>query len=159
MGRLAFQTSFLLWLLTGCVCFRLREILNAQAGDKYKLSVNDFVVKASALALRDVPEVNAGWNDASIRQYNTIDISIAVAIDAGLITPIVKDADSKGLATISNEVKDLAFRAKKGKLLPAEYQVRNSFGDCSSFARINGNVFLLLPGRIFLNFEPRNVWD
>lgn len=102
---------------------KVREILNAQAGDQYKLSVNDFVVKAAALALRDVPEVNAGWNEDSVRQYNTVDISIAVAIDAGLITPIVTDADSKGIAAISNDIKDLAARAKKGKLAPHEYQV------------------------------------
>ncbi|KAI9014147.1 2-oxoacid dehydrogenases acyltransferase-domain-containing protein [Hyaloraphidium curvatum] len=101
---------------------KLREILNAQAADKYKLSVNDFVVKAAALALREMPEVNSGWNGESIRQYNSVDISIAVAIDSGLITPIVFDADSKGIATISNDIKDLAARAKKGKLLPQEFQ-------------------------------------
>jgi pyruvate dehydrogenase E2 component (dihydrolipoamide acetyltransferase) len=88
----------------------------------YKLSVNDMVIKAVAMALRDVPAANASWTDAAILQYNNVDISVAVAIDGGLITPIVKNADQKGLAQISNEAKDLIARARAGKLQPSEYQ-------------------------------------
>jgi pyruvate dehydrogenase E2 component (dihydrolipoamide acetyltransferase) len=86
-----------------------------------KLSMNDFVVKASALALKAVPEVNASWHGDFIRQYHSVDCSIAVQTPAGLMVPIVKNADRKGLATISTEVRDLAGRAKDGKLAPEEF--------------------------------------
>ncbi|MEM7616776.1 MAG: pyruvate dehydrogenase complex dihydrolipoamide acetyltransferase [Pseudomonadota bacterium] len=88
----------------------------------YKISVNDFIIKASALALRDVPEANASWTDEAILLYNNVDISVAVAIDGGLITPIVKNADKKNLTIISNEMKDLAQRARLNKLAPEEFQ-------------------------------------
>ncbi len=88
----------------------------------YKLSVNDMVIKAVAMALRDVPAANASWTDDAIHQYNNVDISVAVALDGGLITPIVKNADQKGLSQISNEAKDLISRARTGKLQPSEYQ-------------------------------------
>ncbi len=88
----------------------------------YKLSVNDFIIKATALALKKVPTANASWTDAEILQYNNVDISVAVAIDGGLITPIVKNADQKSVVTISGEMKDLAARAKTGKLAPEEFQ-------------------------------------
>lgn len=88
----------------------------------YKLSVNDLVIKATALALKDVPAANASWTDAAILQYNNVDISVAVAIDGGLITPIVKNADQKDVTKISSEMKDLAARAKAGKLQPEEFQ-------------------------------------
>lgn len=110
----------------------LREKLNAAAGKRkgkdgkeevaYKVSVNDFVIKASALALRAHPEVNVSWHDSFIRKYNYVDISVAVATPAGLITPIVADADKKGLVAISEEVKVLAGKAREGKLMPHEYQ-------------------------------------
>ncbi|GAA6012141.1 hypothetical protein JCM10207_005146 [Rhodosporidiobolus poonsookiae] len=87
-----------------------------------KLSVNDFIVKASALALQDVPEVNSGWMGDFIRQYETQDICVAVATPNGLITPIVADAGRKGLATISSQAKALAGKARDGKLKPEEYQ-------------------------------------
>ncbi|GAA6058882.1 hypothetical protein JCM10212_002826 [Sporobolomyces blumeae] len=87
-----------------------------------KLSVNDFIVKASALALQDVPEANSGWHGDFIRQYNTQDICVAVSTPTGLITPIVADAGRKGLATISSQAKELAGRARDGKLKPEEYQ-------------------------------------
>ena len=86
-----------------------------------KLSINDFVIKASALALRAVPEVNASWYGDFIRQYHTVDCSIAVQTPAGLMVPIVKNADRKGLAAIASEVRDLAGRAKDGKLAPEEF--------------------------------------
>ena len=88
----------------------------------YKISVNDMIIKASAQALKTVPAANATWTDNAILQYNNVDISVAVAIDGGLITPIVKNADQKSLAAISNEMKDLAGRARKGTLKPEEFQ-------------------------------------
>ena len=100
----------------------MRAQLNGRDGADYKLSVNDFVIKAVALAMRKVPGVNASWGGDKIYQYKEIDVSVAVAIDGGLITPIVRKADQKGLSTISNEMKDLAKRAKDGKLKPEEFQ-------------------------------------
>jgi len=88
----------------------------------YKLSVNDFIIKAVAMALRKVPEANTSWYDDAIVQYNNIDVSVAVALEGGLITPIVKNADQKSIPQISNEMKDLASRARAGKLQPEEYQ-------------------------------------
>ncbi|KAI8990830.1 pyruvate dehydrogenase complex dihydrolipoamide acetyltransferase [Mycotypha africana] len=101
---------------------KLREVLNKSSEGKYKLSVNDFIIKASALALKSVPEVNSAWQGDFIRQYNTADICVAVATPSGLITPIVTAAETKGLSTISSQVKDMASRAREGKLAPQEYQ-------------------------------------
>ena len=103
----------------------IRKKLNTAApeGDSgYKISVNDFVVRAVALALRQVPEANATWTETAIRLYNDVDVSVAVATPNGLITPVVRNANEKGLVTISNEVKDLAARGRDGKLMPEEYQ-------------------------------------
>ena len=105
-----------------------KEINDAAPVDKesgkpaYKVSVNDMVVKACALALRKVPQVNASWSDDAVIQYNTVDVSVAVATEGGLITPIIRNADLKGLAAISEEMKELAGRARQGKLMPEEYQ-------------------------------------
>jgi pyruvate dehydrogenase E2 component (dihydrolipoamide acetyltransferase) len=88
----------------------------------YKLSVNDFIVKACALALIRVPEVNASWTDTAILRHKHADIGVAVALDFGLITPIVFRAEEKGLAQISNEVKSLAERARSKKLKPQEFE-------------------------------------
>jgi pyruvate dehydrogenase E2 component (dihydrolipoamide acetyltransferase) len=88
----------------------------------YKLSVNDLVIKATAVTLRRFPNVNAMWTEDAILQLHDVDISVAVSIPDGLITPIVKNADIKGLAAISTEMKDLAARAKTGKLKPEEFQ-------------------------------------
>ncbi|KAI0080240.1 pyruvate dehydrogenase [Panus rudis PR-1116 ss-1] len=104
---------------------KLREVFNKSLGEKdkaAKLSVNDFILKASALALADVPEANSAWLGETIRQYKKADISVAVATPNGLITPIIKDVGSKGLATISAESKALAKKARDGKLQPQEYQ-------------------------------------
>jgi pyruvate dehydrogenase E2 component (dihydrolipoamide acetyltransferase) len=87
-----------------------------------KISINDFVIKASALAMRQVPSANASWTEEETRIHKNVNISIAVAIDGGLITPIVKNADNKGLQTISDEMKGLAERARSGELLPEEFQ-------------------------------------
>lgn len=87
-----------------------------------KVSVNDMVIKACAKALRDHPECNASWTEEEMIQYGAVDISVAVATDRGLITPIVRNADIKGVAQISIEMKDLAARAKEGKLKLNEFQ-------------------------------------
>jgi pyruvate dehydrogenase E2 component (dihydrolipoamide acetyltransferase) len=102
---------------------KLRADLNSQANGKYKLSVNDFIIKASALAMHKVPTVNSSWNEQFIRRYHNVDINVAVNTDQGLFTPIVKDADKKGLAAIANSVKSLAEKAKENKLQPGEFQV------------------------------------
>jgi pyruvate dehydrogenase E2 component (dihydrolipoamide acetyltransferase) len=113
------------YLTVDCVIddlLRLRGELNGRPGADYKLSVNDFVIKASALALRKVPSANATWTDEAVRLYENVDISVAVATPEGLITPIVRKADTKGLAAISGEMKDLAARARDKKLKPEEFQ-------------------------------------
>ncbi len=98
----------------------LRTRLNAQDG--IKLSVNDFIIKAAAAALQRVPEVNASWTESAILRHKHADIGVAVALDGGLITPIVFHAETKGLAAISAEVKSLAERAKNKKLKPSEFE-------------------------------------
>ncbi len=87
-----------------------------------KLSVNDFIIKATALASKRVPQCNSAWMDSYIREYHTCDVSIAVDTGNGLITPIVTNVESRGLAEISETVKELAGRAKEGKLQPHEFQ-------------------------------------
>lgn len=102
---------------------KLREMLNRDAKTGApKLSVNDFVVKASALALKAVPEANSAWNKDFVRQYHNADICVATATPGGLITPIVRKAEQLGLSSISTSVRDLASRAREGKLQPHEYQ-------------------------------------
>jgi len=103
----------------------MRKTMNAavpEGDNSYKISVNDFVIRAVALALRQVPEANAIWTDTAIRLLNDVDVSVAVATPNGLITPVVRRADEKGLASISGEVKNLAARGRDGKLMPEEYQ-------------------------------------
>ena len=105
----------------------LRSQLNKSAPIKddkptYKLSVNDMVIKALAMALRDVPDANVSWTDENMVKHKHADIGVAVSIPGGLITPIVRQAETKGLSTISNEMKDLGKRAKEKKLAPIEYQ-------------------------------------
>ncbi len=95
----------------------------------FKLSLNDFIVKAAALALKKVPECNSAWQDTFIRQYNNVDICVAVATPAGLITPIIREADKRGLISISGRVKELASKAKVNKLKPEEYQVSHKKED------------------------------
>jgi pyruvate dehydrogenase E2 component (dihydrolipoamide acetyltransferase) len=105
---------------------KLRGQLNAQSPKEgagaFKLSVNDLLIKAAAIALRRIPAVNASFTEEAMIRYRDVDISVAVAIPEGLITPIVRRADQKGLSAISNEVKDLVTRAKTGKLKPEEFQ-------------------------------------
>ena len=100
---------------------KIRSGLNLKAKDQYKISVNDMIIKAASAALMKVPGANASWDNENTKYYNTTDISVAVAIEGGLITPIIKNVQSKGLIEISNDMKNLADRAKNGKLLPEEY--------------------------------------
>ncbi|MGX9965031.1 pyruvate dehydrogenase complex dihydrolipoamide acetyltransferase [Roseomonas sp. F4] len=105
---------------------KLRAQLNATSPKDgpgaFKLSVNDLVIKAAAVTLRRFPQVNATWTEDAILQYHDVDISVAVSIPDGLITPIIRKADQAGLASISNQMKDLAARAKSGRLKPEEFQ-------------------------------------
>jgi pyruvate dehydrogenase E2 component (dihydrolipoamide acetyltransferase) len=100
----------------------IRKELSGRDEGGTHLSVNDFVIKAAALALARVPAANASWTDTAIRRHNSVDVAVAVALKEGLITPIIRHADHKGLATISTEMRDLAGRAREGKLMPEEYQ-------------------------------------
>lgn len=98
----------------------LRAEINAAASRK--ISVNDFIVRAVAVALREVPQANVGWTETAMRQYAQADVAVAVSTDTGLITPIVRAADRKTLSQISAEIADLAARARAGQLRPEEYQ-------------------------------------
>jgi pyruvate dehydrogenase E2 component (dihydrolipoamide acetyltransferase) len=104
---------------------KVREEVNAGAPKEgkgaFKLSVNDFIIKACAVALKQVPAANASWSDEGVKLYKSADISVAVAIPNGLITPIIRHAEDKRLSDISAEMKDLAGRAKSGKLKPEDY--------------------------------------
>lgn len=101
----------------------LRGELNSQlAARDVKLSVNDFIIKAAALALQSVPAANAVWAGDRVLQLKPSDVAVAVAIEGGLFTPVLKDADSKSLSTLSAEMKDMANRARNKKLAPHEYQ-------------------------------------
>jgi pyruvate dehydrogenase E2 component (dihydrolipoamide acetyltransferase) len=105
-----------------------REQINATAPkDKdgkpaYKLSVNDFVIKALALALQRIPDANVSWTESGMLKHKHSDVGVAVAMPGGLITPIIRHAESKSLSAISNEMKDFAARARARKLKPTEYQ-------------------------------------
>jgi pyruvate dehydrogenase E2 component (dihydrolipoamide acetyltransferase) len=99
-----------------------RKRLNETLGNDIRISVNDIVIRAAAIALKKVPEANASYTPEGIAMHKHADIAMAVAIDGGLITPIIRAAETKGLAQISNEAKDLAARARTGKLKPEEFQ-------------------------------------
>ena len=100
-----------------------RKKINAKAPEGVKISVNDILIKASGAALKAQPDANASWiEDGRVARHKHADVSVAVAIEGGLITPVIKDADRKGLAEISREMKDLAERARDRKLKPEEYQ-------------------------------------
>lgn len=125
------QTIPHFYLTVTCDLTRLseiREILNAQAprdGQKlpvWKLSINDFVIKAMASALKQVPDANVTWADEGIHRHHSCDVGVAVAVEGGLFTPVVRAAETKTLSQISKEMKDLATRARARKLQPSEYQ-------------------------------------
>jgi len=102
----------------------MNSVANIDGNEKpaYKISVNDLIIKASAMALSKVPNANSSWSDESLLLFNNVDISVAVAIEGGLITPIIKNADQKSIIEISNEMKSLAKKAREGKLQPEEFQ-------------------------------------
>lgn len=119
------QTVPHFYLTVECILDNLlaaRAELNDKANGKFKLSVNDFIIKAAAMALKAYPAANVSWTDSAIMQFLKSDISVAVSTPTGLITPIIKAAEDKGLQAISNEMKDLAGRAREGKLKPEEFQ-------------------------------------
>jgi pyruvate dehydrogenase E2 component (dihydrolipoamide acetyltransferase) len=99
-----------------------RKELNDKADNTYKLSVNDIIIKAAAVALKKVPEANSSWADEGLKLFKSSDISVAVAIKDGLVTPVIRHAEAKGLEEISNEMRELASKAREGKLQPEEYQ-------------------------------------
>jgi pyruvate dehydrogenase E2 component (dihydrolipoamide acetyltransferase) len=101
---------------------RLRSEIQAASADGIKLSLNDFAVRAAALALRKLPDANASWTEAATRRYWRINLAIAVATDAGLVAPIVRDADRKGLSELTAELRDLVRRARDGRLRPEELE-------------------------------------
>jgi pyruvate dehydrogenase E2 component (dihydrolipoamide acetyltransferase) len=116
------QTVPHFYLTVDCVLDRLlslRQEINTALDAK--ISVNDWLIKACGIALTKVPAANASWTDDGVRYYTQADVSVAVAIDGGLITPIVRNAPLKGLAAISSEMKDLATRARDNKLKPEEF--------------------------------------
>ncbi len=102
----------------------IREDINKSCIEesKIRISVNDFIILAVAKALKDVPEANASWEESAIKYYNNIDVSVAVAIDNGLITPIVINADQKDIITLSHELQALIKKARENKLAPKEFQ-------------------------------------
>jgi pyruvate dehydrogenase E2 component (dihydrolipoamide acetyltransferase) len=125
------QTVPHFYLTVNCDLTRLseiREILNAQAPRDaqklpvWKLSINDFIIKAMASALKQVPDANVTWADDGIHRHHSCDVGVAVAVEGGLFTPVVRSAEAKTLSQISKEMKDLATRARARKLLPTEYQ-------------------------------------
>jgi pyruvate dehydrogenase E2 component (dihydrolipoamide acetyltransferase) len=111
------------YLEAGCkidALLQLREEIGASQDDGTKPSINDFALRAAALALKKVPEANASWTDAATRRYRRIDLAFAVATEGGLVAPVIRDADRKGLAELGEEVRDLAARAREGRLRPEE---------------------------------------
>ncbi|MDA9805793.1 pyruvate dehydrogenase complex dihydrolipoamide acetyltransferase [Alphaproteobacteria bacterium] len=100
---------------------KARSTINSKSNNEYKISVNDMIIKAASATLLKVPKANASWENENTRYFKNTDISVAVAIDGGLITPIIKNVEFKGLLEISNEMKTLAQKAKKGKLKPEDY--------------------------------------
>ncbi|KAM9807643.1 pyruvate dehydrogenase protein X component, mitochondrial [Neosynchiropus ocellatus] len=105
-----------------CDMAAVMQLRKDLAKEQIKVSVNDFIIKAAAVALKEIPEVNVTWSDNGPRALDSIHISIAVATERGLITPIIKDAANKGVQEISSNAKTLAQKARDGKLLPEEYQ-------------------------------------
>ena len=101
--------------------FLLKVREGANAAQSVKISINDFIIKAFALALQRVPDANAVWAEDSILRFKHSDVGVAVAIEGGLFTPVIRKAETKSLSAISAEMKDLAARARERKLLPHEY--------------------------------------
>lgn len=156
---------------------RLRKEMNEKYKEEgVKLSVNDFIIKATALASRRVPQCNSAWMDTFIREYHTCDVSVAVDTGSGLITPIVTSADAKGLAEISDNIKEMAGRAREGKLQPHEFMggtitvsnlgmfgiqhftaIINSPQSC--ILAVGGSSKKLLPAKSGQGYDTCNVMD
>jgi pyruvate dehydrogenase E2 component (dihydrolipoamide acetyltransferase) len=100
---------------------KIREDINDKGHLGTKITINDMIIKATALAMRDEPSVNAAWNNGKIRKFRTVDIAVAVAVPDGLYTPVIENADRKSLADISVEIKNLTELAKQGRLHPSQY--------------------------------------
>ncbi len=116
------QTIPHFYLRVDCEIDRLLEIRKRLNTEDIRISVNDFIVRAAALALVEVPAANVSWTEEALLRYERIDIAVAVATDGGLVTPVIREADRKELAALSVEIRDLAERARSGKLLPREYR-------------------------------------
>lgn len=112
------------YLTVDCHVDKLISLKNEvnSANENNKVTINDLIIKAVSFSMKKFPDINSSWIDTKIVRYSNIDISIAVALEDGLITPIVKDADEKSVLSISKEVKDLVSRARSGKLKPEEFQ-------------------------------------
>lgn len=112
------------YLTVDCHVDKLISLKNEvnSANENNKVTINDLIIKAVAFSMKKFPDINSSWIDTKIVRYSNIDISIAVALEDGLITPIVKNADEKSVLSISKEVKDLVSRARSGKLKPEEFQ-------------------------------------
>ena len=136
------------YLSVDCRVDRLLGVRERLKADGLAISVNDFVVRAAAIALRRVPEANASWTDAGIQRHDRVDIAVAVALDDGLVTPVVRAADTLGLAAIGETVRDLAARARDGKLAPHEY-------DGGTFTISNLGMFGV--GQLFAIINPPQV--
>ena len=116
------QTIPHFYLSLDCDIDRLLEVRREINVADRKISVNDFVIRALALALRDVPDANVRWGGDVVYRYTSVDLAVAVAVEGGLVTPVIRDAASKGLVEISAEMRELVERARAGKLLPEEYR-------------------------------------
>ena len=116
------QTIPHFYLRVECEIDRLLEIRRRLNAEGQRISVNDFIVRAAALALVEVPAANVSWTEEALRCYERIDVAVAVATEGGIVTPVVREADRKELAVLSAELRDLAERARGGKLLPREYR-------------------------------------
>ncbi|MDE5061566.1 MULTISPECIES: pyruvate dehydrogenase complex dihydrolipoamide acetyltransferase [Wolbachia] len=112
------------YLTVDCQVDKLISLKNeiSSADENNKVTINDLIIKAAAFSMKKFPDINSSWIDNKILKYSNVDISIAVALEDGLITPIVNNADKKGILSISKEVKDLVSRARSGKLRPEEFQ-------------------------------------
>jgi len=99
---------------------RVRAVMNQEADGKYKLSLNDFIIKASSLALRKVPQCNSSWTDTHVRRFHNTDINVALNTDNGLLTPIIPNVETLGLVSINERMKELSAKGRDGKLTPLE---------------------------------------
>jgi pyruvate dehydrogenase E2 component (dihydrolipoamide acetyltransferase) len=119
------QTIPHFYLTVDCILddlLSLRRSINESTLSKTKISVNDLIIRACALALQQAPDMRVTWHDTFVRQYISADISVAVSIEGGLVTPILREAEKKSISTISTEMKSLIEKAKAGKLMPEDYQ-------------------------------------